>query len=191
MHAFTQAFHFLFTTLLDMFITVILLRFIFQVIKIDFYNPISQAIVKLTNPALIPLRRFIPSIKGLDTAGLVLLLIACLIKLTLSCLLQYQTFPAVGGLLIWTIGDLLNLTLTVFFWAIIIQAIMSWVSPYPGHPIYAILYNLTNPLTQPARKLIKPIAGIDISLIAVLLLLQVLIMLIATPIRQLGISWSL
>jgi YggT family protein len=191
MRAITQAIHFLITTIFDIFITLILLRFIFQYIRADFYNPISQAIVKLTNPALVPFRRLIPSFKGIDTAALVLLLSACLIKLGLSCLIQYQVFPSVGGLLIWSIGDLITSTLNIFFWAIVIQAIMSWVSPSPGHPVYAILYNLTSPLTQPARRYIKPISGIDVSPIVILLFLQVLIMIIATPIRQLGISWSI
>jgi YggT family protein len=159
--------------------------------RVDFYNPFSQAIVKLTNPALIPLRRFIPSIKGVDTAGAVLLFAVCLIKLTVSCLLKYHYFPFIGGLIIWSIGDIINLTLNVFFWAIIIQAIMSWVSPAPGHPIHAILYNLTSPLTTTARKYIKPISGIDFSPIAVLLVLQLLIMLVASPIRQLGMVWSI
>ncbi len=190
MRAFTQAIHFLITTIFDMYITLILLRFIFQLIRADFYNPIAQVIVKLTNPALIPLRRFIPSIKGIDTAALVLLLVTCLIKLILSSLIQFQEFPFVGGLLVWGIGDLLTLTLNVFFWAIVIQAIMSWVSPSPGHPVYAILYYLTNPLMQPARRFIKPISGIDVSPIAVLLALQVLIMVVASQITQLGIAWS-
>lgn len=190
MHAITQAIHFLITSIFDMFLMLVLLRFIFQFIRADFYNPISQAIVKLTNPALIPLRRFIPSVKGTDTAGIVLLLGLCAIKLIISCLIQFHVFPSIGGLIIWILGDLMTLTLNVFFWAIIIQAIMSWVSPIPGHPVYAILYQLTAPLMQPARRWIKPISGIDISPIAVLLCLQVLIMLIASPIRQLGMLWS-
>lgn len=190
MRAFTQAIHFLVTTVFDIFITLILLRFIFQRLRADFYNPISQAIVKLTNPALIPLRRIIPSIKDIDTAGLVLLVGACLLKLIFSCLIQFQVFPFIGGLVIWMMGDLISLTLNVFFWAIVIQAIMSWVSPSPNHPIYGILYHLTNPLLLPARRFIKPISGIDVSPIVVLLALQVLIMLIGSPLRQLGIAWS-
>lgn len=190
MHAVTQAIHFLITSIFDMFIMLVLLRFIFQYIKADFYNPISQVIVKLTNPLLLPLRRYIPSIKGTDTAGIVLLLGLCFIKLIISCLIKFHVFPSLGGLIVWAIGDLITLTLNVFFWAIVIQAIMSWVSPVPGHPIHAILYQLTAPLLQPARKLIKPISGIDISPIVVLLFLQVLIMVIASPIRQLGMMWS-
>lgn len=190
MHAVTQAIHFLITSIFDMFLMLVLLRFIFQFIKADFYNPISQVIVKLTNPALIPLRRYIPSMKGIDTAGIVLLVGLCLIKLIISCVIQFQVFPSIGGLLVWAIGDLITLTLNVFFWAIVIQAIMSWVSPVPGHPIYAILYQLTAPLMHPARRFIKPISGIDVSPIVVLLCLQVLIMVIASPIRQLGMMWS-
>lgn len=190
MHAVTQAIHFLITSIFDMFLMLVLLRFIFQFIKADFYNPISQVFVKLTNPVLIPLRRYIPSIKGIDTAGIVLLLSLCLIKLIISCFIQFHVFPSLGGLVIWAIGDLITLTLNVFFWAIVIQAVMSWVSPAPGHPVYTILYQLTAPLMQPARRFIKPISGIDISPIVVLLCLQVLIMMVASPIRQLGMSWS-
>src|SRR5687767_7264280 len=110
MHAVTQAIHFLITSIFDMFLMLVLLRFIFQFIKADFYNPISQVIVKLTNPALIPLRRYIPSIKGIDTAGIVLLLSLCLIKLIISCFIQFHVFPSLGGLVIWAIGDLITLT---------------------------------------------------------------------------------
>lgn len=190
MPAFTQAILFLVTTLFDIFITLILLRFIFQLIRVDFYNPLSQAIVKLTNPALIPLRRIIPSIKGIDTAALVLLFGVCMVKLLLTCLIEYQAFPFVGGLLFWTIGDLISSTLNLFFFAILIQAILSWVAPAPGNPAYAILYQLTYPLLQPARRFVKPISGIDVSPIVVLITLQVFIMLIGSPIRHLGKTWS-
>lgn len=191
MHPLTQAAHFLLMTLFDIFLFLILLRFLFQFLRIDFYNPFAQAIVKLTNPILIPLRRVIPSIKGIDTASLVLLFLVCVIKLILSSLLQYHQFPAIGGLFIWSIGEMILLTLNVFFWAIIIQAVMSWLSPMPGHPIQALLYSLTNPLTQPARRFIKPISGIDFSPLAVLLVLEIVIILVATPIRHLGIAWSM
>lgn len=191
MHPLTQAAHFLLMTLFDLFLFLVLLRFLFQFLKIDFYNPFAQAIVKLTNPVLIPLRRFIPSIKGIDTASLVLLFFVCVLKLMVSSLLQYHQFPAPGGLIIWSVGEMILLTLNVFFWAIILQAVMSWLSPMPGHPIHALLYSLTNPLTQPARKVIKPISGIDFSPLVVLLFLQIVIILVATPIRQLGIAWSM
>ncbi len=187
----TQAIHFLIVTIFDLFITLILLRFIFQFIRPNFYHPLTQAIVKLTNPMVLPLRKIIPSVKSIDTASLILLISTCLLKLTLSCLIQYHLFPAIGGLLIWGIGDLLHLTLTLFFWSIIIQAVMSWISPYPNHPIYALLSNLTNPLTQPVKKYIKPISGIDLSPLVVLLGLQLLLMLIAAPLQQAGIAWAI
>ena len=184
-------------TLFDLYILLVLLRFLLQMFRADFYNPVSQFIVKLTTPPLRLLRRFIPSVAGQDAASIVLCLVLIYAKFMVMRLLS---IPAVhiggvmapigavsyGGLLVYCIADLIALALTVFLVAIIIQVIISWVSPGHYNPVIGLVNRIAEPVLRPVRKFLPPIAGLDLSPLFASLLLLVAKMLIVPPIIHLG-----
>ena len=167
-----------------LYLLAVLLRFLFQLARADFYNPISQFLVAFTNPLLKPLRRLIPGLYGIDLASLVLLLLLKCVELYLLLLLggvAVQWLPIVAAATV----DLLRLTLNVYFFAILIRVILSWFMPYGIHqnPAGSLLVSLTEPLLRPARRLIPPIGGLDLSPIAVIVVLQLMQLALAHLIR--------
>jgi YggT family protein len=155
-------FIFLIDTLFSVYIAIMLLRFILQQVGADFYNPVSQFIVKATQPLVVPARKLIPSIGKVDSATLVLVLALILIKLVLLFSIAGIAFNGMQ-LFIVTLHDLISLTFDVFIVALFIQAILSWVNPDPYHPVSALLRSLTFPILRPIQKNVPPIGGIDLS----------------------------
>ena len=155
-------FIFLIDTLFNIYIAIMLLRFILQQVGADFYNPVSQFIVKATQPLVTIARRFIPSIKKIDTATLVLVLVLIIIKLVL--LFSIAGYQMNGTqLLVKGLYDLVSLTFDIFIVALFIQAILSWVNPDPYNPISTLLRSLTWPVLKPIKKYVPPIGGLDLS----------------------------
>ncbi len=171
---------FLVQTLFGLYILAVLLRFLLQWARADFYNPIVRFLVKLTNPPLLPLRRFIPGLFGLDLAAVVLMLALKSLELLLVFSLLGQN-PSLVGLPLLALAALLDLTLTVLFWAIIIRAVLSWVNPDPRQPAVGLVHQLTEPVLAPARGLIPAVGGLDLSPIAVLILLQLTRIILIAP----------
>ncbi len=182
-----QGLVFLVDMLLGLYILAVLLRFLFQVVRADFYNSFSQALVIITNPTLAPLRRMIPGLYGIDVAAIVLLLILQCLKNFIIWLIQ-GVQPKVMALVVVSAADLLQLTLWVFIIAIFIRVILSWVSPYAArqHPAVGLLNNLTDPLMRPARRMIPPMGGLDLSPIVVFILLYLTIIVLAKPLLAFG-----
>ncbi len=149
---------FLVDIVFQLYATALLIRLLLQWVRADFYNPISQFIVKITNPPVKPLRRIIPGFGGIDLATLILAMLVIAIK----TMLIYQTINPLPISLV-TIGQTLILILSIFLYSIIIQAILSWVNPDPYNPAVSLLNSLTSPIMKPFRKLIPPISGMDIS----------------------------
>lgn len=178
---------FLIQTAFGFYILAVILRFLLQWVRADFYNPLVQFLVKLTNPPLIPLRRIIPGLMGLDMAAVVLMLVLQLIELILIFSIAEQSFSG-QGLLVLALGQLLGLLINVLFWTVIIQAVLSWVNPDPYHPAVSLLQQLTDPILRPARGLLPPISGLDLSPILVLVILQLLKLLLVAPLQDLGLS---
>ncbi len=184
-------------TLFDLYILLVLMRFLLQILRADFYNPISQFIVKLTAPPLKILRRFIPSIAGQDTASIVLCLVLFYAK---YLLMRALSIPAVhigsvmapiggvsyAGLLVFCIADLIALTLTIFLVAVIIKVILSWISPGQYNPVIGLVHKIADPVLKPIRKLIPSMGGLDLSPLFAILLILVAKLLIVPPIIYLG-----
>lgn len=184
MSAFGNAGIFLVRTLFDLYIVILLLRLIFQWFGINFFNPISQFIHKATTPLVAPLQRVIPSLYGIDLAIVTLVLLVQLVKFILLSLISYGGVVNVLALLIWSIADSLNAVINIFFYAIIISIILSWVNPGLRSPVVDILYRITEPLMRPARRLIPPMGGFDLSPILVLLGLKLITILIVSPMMK-------
>jgi YggT family protein len=165
---------FLVTTLFGLYILAVMLRFLLGLVRADFYNPVSQFLVRITNPLLVPMRKVIPTIGKFDTSALLLMLLLQLI----SVLIVVGAAVPFVTLLAFTVGELVMLLLNIFLFAIIVQVILSWVSPGTYTPVNSILYSLTNPVLQPFRRIIPPLSGIDLSPLFALIALQVARMLI-------------
>jgi len=168
---------FLVTTLFSLYILAVMLRFLLGVVRADFYNPVSQFLVRITNPLLLPMRKVIPSLGRYDTSALLLMLLLQFIALGLVVLLRGISVSVVT-LLIVAVGELVMLAINVFMFAIIIQVILSWVNPGNYNPVTAVLYSITSPIMRPLQRLIPPISGIDLSPLVAIIGLQVLRMLV-------------
>jgi YggT family protein len=176
---------FLIQTLFGLYILAVLLRFLFQLLKAHFRNPVSQFIVTLTNPVLRHLRRFIPGYAGIDIASVVLMITLQMLELLLIALL-YGTTPSPAGLLVLATGKLLEMTIYVFMFAVFARIIISWVNPQLYNPITSLLASLTDFMMRPARRFIPPIGMLDLSPMVVFLSLGLLLRLIVQPILDIG-----
>ena len=182
---FTNPLEFLISTLIGLFITAVMLRFLLAMVRADFYNPLTQILVKLTNPALKPLRRFIPGFGGIAIASLLLMLALQMLALTLITLLRGAALHPVG-LLLWSLAELLGLLFNIYMFSILIQVVLSWVNPNAYNPAVSLLYSINEPLLAPARRLIPPLSGLDLSPVVVLLGLQLAKMLLLPPLLAWG-----
>ena len=155
-----------------LYASLILLRFLLQCVKVDFYNPICQMLIKATNHLLIPLRRIIPGLFGVDLAALVLVYIILIIETLLKYLLIYGSLFFNFSLFLIAFVEIFLLFINIYIYAIIIQAISSWFQqPFGYNPILVVLSQLTNPILKPLRGIFSTKAGIDFSpLVAIICL---------------------
>lgn len=176
---------FLIDTLFSLYILAVLLRFLLQWLGADFYNPISQFLVKVTHPPLRILRRFVPSIGKIDTSSLVLVLVLQMLA-DFSILLLKGVTINIGALAILSLTQLLSLLINVFVFAVFARAILSWLNPGTFNAAASILATLTEPLLDICRKVIPTLGGIDLSPLAALLLLQLAKMVLLPPLHELA-----
>jgi YggT family protein len=161
-------------TALTLYMVAMLLRFLLQLVRADFYNPISQFLVKITNPLVIPLRRLIPGVGGIDVASLLLTLLLQALAITLLMVLYGLGLPNVGLLLLWSALGIVGLLVNVYFFALLAMIILSWVAAGSRHPAIFLLYQITEPVMAPFRKLLPPLGGMDFSPILVFVLINIL-----------------
>ena len=164
MSGFIEALIYIIQTLGSMYLLIVLLRFILQLVRADFYNPLSQFIVRATQPLLRPMRRVIPSLAGLDMSSLLLaILIQLLLMIVTLTLMGFGVGDYLLQLLIWSIISITSLFLKVFFFALIISVILSWVAPHSHNPAALLVNQLCEPLLAPFRRLLPNLGGLDIS----------------------------
>ena len=156
-----------------LYLLLVLLRFLFQLVRADFYNPISQFILKATNPMLMPIRRVVPGIGGIDTSSLILALVVQTIGAVLTILIAGGAIDPVR-LLMWSVLLILNLILQIYFFSLIIMVIVSWIAPQSQNPAIALIHQLLAPVTNPIRKMLPDMGGIDISPIFLFFAIMVL-----------------
>ena len=171
------AFSYLVSTLISLYVTAVLLRLLLQWVRADFYNPVCQFLVKVTNPVLVPLRRVIPSIGRLDTASVLLMLALETASVWfLSLLAPVAWGPA--EIVLFAAVSLVAMLLWTYFILIIAEVILSWVGQHFRHPIVPLIYQLTGPVLRPIRRIIPPIGGIDLSPLFALVIIRFLLLLI-------------
>ncbi|MFU9135575.1 YggT family protein [Erwinia tasmaniensis] len=164
---------FLVTTVINLYVKVLLLRIWMQWARCDFYNPFSQFVVKITQPVIKPLRRVIPSVGPLDTASLLLAWVLSVLMFTLLFALQSRVFIFDPVFLYFGLVSVAKAAGMLVFWVIIIRSLLSWVSQ-GRNPVDLVLLQLTEPLMAPIRRIIPAMGGIDFSAMAVILILYML-----------------
>jgi YggT family protein len=192
-----DALRFLIGILVDLYTLVVILRFLLQAVNAHYFNPVAQFVVQATRPVLAPLRRVIPPVGRWDFAAVVVALALMALKMALFRLLGITDVViggyAVGiahvwlGSLAWlAVVDLITLVINVWFFAVLILAILSWIAPSGSNPLAEVLERITDPLLRPVRRVMPLIGGIDLSPLAVLIGLQVLKMLLVRPLLALA-----
>lgn len=175
MPALIEALIFVIKSLGSLYLLVVLLRFILQLVRADFYNPISQFAVKATKPLLNPLRKVIPGFGGLDLASLVLaLLVQLALLLVVLLLLGTNPLNILSYVLAWSIIGVSVLFVKIFFFALIASVILSWVAPGSYNPAVQLINQICEPLLMPIRRVLPSLGGLDISPIFAFIALQLI-----------------
>ena len=173
----TGAVIYLVSTITDLYVTAILLRLLLQWVKADFYNPLSQFLIKITNPVLVPARRIIPSVGKLDTASVVIMLLLELAQLAIISLLGQADF-GMQFLFLFALKKLLFTLLMTYFVLIIARVVVSWIANQSRHPLIPLIYQLTEPVLRPFSRVIPPMGGVDLSPLFALITLRFLLLLL-------------
>jgi YggT family protein len=176
---------FLIDTLFSLYILAVLLRFLLQTTRADFYNPVSQFLVKITHPPLRILRRFVPAVGRVDSSSLLLALLLQMLA-NFSILALKGVGISFVALTLLSFTDLLKILLDIYVYAIFAGALLSWFSPGNYHSVASILYSLTDPLLNICRKVLPDLGGIDLSPLVALVLLHLAKMMILPPLQQLA-----
>ena len=186
--SFNAALLFLINTVFDLYLFILVVRMVLVYVGSNYYDPITQFIVKLTDFIVKPLRRFIPNIRRAEIVTLILIILLEVIKFLLISTLSFG-FPNFLGIILLAMGDILKLFISTFFYAILLQALMSWIQP--ASPMNRVLYQFTSPIMYPLQRVVPLVNGIDLSPIPALLGLQLIIILLVNPLMALGLATAL
>jgi YggT family protein len=178
---------FLIQTVFQLYILLVMLRFLFQLVRADFYNPLSQFIVRVTNPPLVLLRRVIPGVGGVDVGAIVLMLLLTVLQFWVMLSLIDSSFSIIGLVSMAAI-NLILLAINVFFYTVLILVILSWVNPDGHNPIIGVLHSLAEPLLAPVRRAVPMISGFDLSPLIVAIALRMLALLVSDAFLATGLA---
>jgi YggT family protein len=174
----TNALTYLVGTIIDLYIAAVLFSLLLQWVRADFYNPVCQFLVKVTDPVIVPLRRVIPSIRRLDTASVLLILALEIFSVWIASRISSQPLDFLH-IVELGLKKLAATLLMTYFFLIIASVVLSWVGAQMRHPVIPLVYQLTEPVLWPFRKIIPSIAGIDLSPLFALIAIRFLLLLIA------------
>ena len=173
-----EALAFLVDTLFSLLFFVFLMRLLLQRVRADFRNPLGQAILQITNPLILPLRRVLPPIRRIDTASVVAVLIVSVLRVAASSWAHGHGMLAPVDLLIVAALELLRGVLYVYFYSLLLYAVLSWIAPGARTPAGSILVSICEPLLRPLRRLIPPLAGLDLSALIAMIAIQFVLLLL-------------
>ncbi len=165
----------IFNTIAGLYLLFVVARFLLQLAKADFYNPISQAVFRATDPVVRIFRSFIPGFRGIDFSSLILAFIVQFIAISVTILLYGGAIPSVGFIITWSFIGVLNFIILFYYYALIASIVMSFVVMFSGnmnpHPILLLVWQITEPIMAPFRKVIPPMGGLDFSPIFIFLII--------------------
>lgn len=156
------------------YILIVVLRFLLQTVRADFYNPLSQFIVKATNPILLPLRKVIPGLFGIDLSSIILAFGLQVIAVQVLGFIMGNNWYPVPNLLFYSVLELLRLILNIYFFSFLIMVIVSWIAPHTHNPAISIIHSITDPVLRPIRRVLPPMGGLDFSIMVAMLGIYIL-----------------
>ncbi len=174
MKTLTDILIFIIDTIGSLYISVVLIRLLLQMVRADFYNPLSQTIVKLTNPLVMPLRKIVPGFFGIDWACVCVAFILQLVLLLIINLIGGYAMAGLGSLLFVTAYMLIMNILGIYLFAMIVVVIVSWVAPHNYNPAVQLMNQLLHPFLRPIQRAIPPVAGLDLSPMVFLMALYII-----------------
>jgi len=183
---FSDAGLFLVNTLFSLYIGAVLQRLVLQWSRADFYNPISQAIVRVTSPVLRPLRRVLPSIGRMDTASFVVIFALQWLNLWLTARL-FGIAPGAATMTVMVVAELIRKLVYLYMFAIFVLALASWIASGGANPALRLLDSIAEPLLAPIRRWLPSLGGIDLSTLVALVLLQLVLKLVVAPLTGFGV----
>ena len=165
----------IFNTIAGLYLLFVVARFLLQVAKADFYNPISQAVFKATDPMVRIFRNFIPGYRGIDFSSLILAFVVQFIAISVTILLYGGSIPSVSFIITWSFIGVINFIVLFYYYALIASIVMSFVMMFSGnmnpHPILLLVWQITEPIMSPVRRIIPPMGGLDFSPIFIFLII--------------------
>jgi len=168
---------FLISTLVNLYLVALLLRILLQRQRVDFSNPLVQFVITVTNPLVIPVRRYVPPIYGIDTASVLVALVIKTLSLWLLLSMICIANPDAMQLIGTAVLGLVRLTLNLYFFLILAYVILSWVSTGGYNPAAALLNGVVEPLLAPFRRWIPSIGGLDLSPLIAIIAIQFIMLL--------------
>jgi len=173
-----QAIYFIVDTLIGLYQVLLLLRLLMQLTRADFRNPIGRGIVQLTDPLILPLRKIFPPVGKIDSASVLAIIVVSALKALLLRLLMGFSLPGPLVMVNAVAIDLLRLVLRTYLISIILNAILSFVAPGNYSPAQSVLASICNPVLNPIRRMIPPIAGLDLSPLWACIAIQALLIIV-------------
>jgi len=158
----------------DIYIILLILRLLMQKLGASYHNQFSQLIIKLTNVFITPLQKILPGFRGFDFAIIFLILLFEVVETLLIFWLRQRITPGFERTIVISLAMIGDKFVNLYFYAIIIRAIMSWVVSLQRSPIAEVVFLITEPIMKPARRIIPTIAGFDLSPIPILIVLQLI-----------------
>lgn len=181
-----QAGLFLINTVFNLYLFVLVIRFLLALSRANYFNPLTQVILKLTRRLIDPLRRVIPNFRSVELAVIVVILLVIMMKYFLIGFLS-QGMPHFPGLFLLAFAEFLELITNVFLYSIFLLVILSWIQP-GFTPISGILQQLVQPVMRPLKRIIPPVAGFDLTPIPAIIILQLVMMLLVNPLLAMGMQ---
>lgn len=179
-------------TLINIYLFLLMLRFLLQASRADYYNPISQSVVKVTQPVVRPLQGFLRPVGPFDLATLGAGFIIKAISIIAIMQIAIGGMPPLGGIAIASLAALASAILKIYFFALIAMIILSWVAPQASHPGALLVFQLVEPIMAPVRKVIPPLGMIDLSPIVVFIAINLIDgIVVGSLTRAAGISGAL
>ncbi|HZF30986.1 MAG TPA: YggT family protein [Gammaproteobacteria bacterium] len=171
---------FLVRALSDLYVLAFVLRFVFQLIRMDYDNPLAQAVVQITNPLVVPARRMLPSVRRIDLPTLILIVaLECISTLLLLLIVRYV--PTAPQFLVLVLLRLVGLTLWFYIFTLLLYVAVGWLAGGTYHPTTRVLSEIVTPILRPVRRVLPPLSGIDLSPMLVTLMLIALWIALPTP----------
>lgn len=172
-----QALLFILNTLFTLVVLAFLLRVVLPLVRADFRNPIGAAVLKVTDPLVLPLRRTLPPSRRLDPASVIALLVVQFVKTALLLLVAGGSVTLASVLVAGLLG-LVILLVQFYFYAVLLYALLSWFGDAAHSPAGKMLTRICEPLLDPVRRVIPPLGGLDLSALFLMIGLQALLMLL-------------